>query len=252
VFWALWGGESGVGGVGGLNLGEKGWRWMTLPTRVETDSPLSCLNNTPDGSRPVAFWSRQTTDANDDAVHTTANSSSPSSNLFDIGRPSSSYAPDPFTIYTDHQALQYFQTSQRPLPRHVRWSQDLNCRAYRIEYRPAKENCKADALSRRPAGSKWRRRMGERRCFFALSLQSFGSLSVPFLPLCPVSLLTYPGKGCVKSRSRFPEFDLSPLPRCSSRPPPPTVSPRHRTSSLTVGSVVMYVLTPCLETSADS
>jgi len=56
----------------------------------------------------------------------------------------------PFTIYTDHQALQYFQSSQRLLPRHVRWSQDLNCHAYNIKYRPARQNCKADALSRRP------------------------------------------------------------------------------------------------------
>jgi hypothetical protein len=57
---------------------------------------------------------------------------------------------EPFLIYTDHQALQYFQASQRLLPRHVRWSQDLNAHRYSIKYRPARENCKADALSRRP------------------------------------------------------------------------------------------------------
>ena len=56
----------------------------------------------------------------------------------------------PFTIYSYHQSLQYFRRSQRLLPRHVRWSQDLNAHLYNIQYRPAEQNGTADALSRRP------------------------------------------------------------------------------------------------------
>ena len=125
----------------------------SLPTVVETDSSgfaiaaiLSQLH--PDGYRPVAYWSRQTTDverrygAHDSELLAVVEATRHWTTLLES-------CNDSFTIYTDHQALQYFQTSQRLLPRHVRWSQDLNCHSYRIKYRPARENCKADALSRR-------------------------------------------------------------------------------------------------------
>lgn len=57
---------------------------------------------------------------------------------------------DPFLILTDHQTLQYFQTSRTLSQRQLRWSQDINHFKYRITYRPGDRNGKADALSRRP------------------------------------------------------------------------------------------------------
>ena len=125
-----------------------------LPTRVETDSSgfaiaavLSQLHS--DGYRPVAFWSRQLNNAerrygaHDGELLAVVDAVRHWSTLLES-------CTDPFTIYTDHQSLQYFQMSQRLLPRHVRWSQDLNCHTYSIQYRPARQNSKADALSRRP------------------------------------------------------------------------------------------------------
>ena len=126
----------------------------SLPTQVETDSSGYAIaavlsQKHEDGLRPVGFWSRQTTDAErrygvrDAELLAVVESVRHWSTFLEA-------CEDPFVIYTDHQSLQYFQTSQRLLPRHVRWSQDLNTHSYSIRYRPARENCKADTLSRRP------------------------------------------------------------------------------------------------------
>jgi len=65
----------------------------------------------------------------------------------------------PFTILTDHQALQYFQTSKTLTRRQMRWSETINHHKYIIKYRPGDKSGKPDALSRRPGfetGSKAR------------------------------------------------------------------------------------------------
>lgn len=56
----------------------------------------------------------------------------------------------PFTILTDHQALQYFQTSKTLTRRQARWSEVINHHKYLIKYRPGTQAGKPDALSRRP------------------------------------------------------------------------------------------------------
>lgn len=56
----------------------------------------------------------------------------------------------PFTILTDHQALQYFQTSKTLTRRQARWSEVINHHKYIIKYRPGDKSGKPDALSRRP------------------------------------------------------------------------------------------------------
>ncbi len=126
-----------------------------LSTQLETDSSgfavaaVVLSQQHADGMRPVGYWSRQMSDverrygARDGELLAVVESVRHWSTLLES-------CHTPFTIYSDHQALQYFQTSQHLLPRHVRWSQDLNCHSYTIKYRPARENCKADALSRRP------------------------------------------------------------------------------------------------------
>lgn len=56
----------------------------------------------------------------------------------------------PFIILTDHQALQYFQTSKTLTRRQARWSEIINHHKYVIRYRPGDKSGKPDALSRRP------------------------------------------------------------------------------------------------------
>jgi hypothetical protein len=63
----------------------------------------------------------------------------------------------PFTILTDHQALQYFQSAKTLTRRQARWSEMINHHKYQIKYRSGDKNGKPDALSRRPdysAGAK--------------------------------------------------------------------------------------------------
>ena len=55
-----------------------------------------------------------------------------------------------FIILTDHQALQYFQTSKTLTRRQARWSEVINHHKYVIRYRPGAQSGKPDALSRRP------------------------------------------------------------------------------------------------------
>lgn len=56
----------------------------------------------------------------------------------------------PFTILSDHQALQYFQTSKTLTRRQARWSEVINHHKYTIKYRSGSKSGKPDALSRRP------------------------------------------------------------------------------------------------------
>lgn len=59
-------------------------------------------------------------------------------------------ARHPFVILTDHQALQYFQTSKTLTRRQARWSEVVNHHRYVIRYRPGSMSGKPDSLSRRP------------------------------------------------------------------------------------------------------
>src|SRR5262249_50394448 len=56
----------------------------------------------------------------------------------------------PFTILSDHQALEYFQTARTLTRRQARWSEVVNHHKYRIKYRTGSSSGKPDALSRRP------------------------------------------------------------------------------------------------------
>jgi hypothetical protein len=56
---------------------------------------------------------------------------------------------DPFDIFTDHQALEYFMTTKKLNSRQARWSLYLSRFHFRIRYRPRKQNVLADMLSRK-------------------------------------------------------------------------------------------------------
>lgn len=56
----------------------------------------------------------------------------------------------PFTILSDHQALEYFSTAKTLTRRQARWSEIVNHHKYKIKYRSGDKAGKPDALSRRP------------------------------------------------------------------------------------------------------
>jgi hypothetical protein len=57
-----------------------------------------------------------------------------------------------FSVLTDHQSLQYVETSAMATPRQVRWAAWLSEFDFSIKYSPGKTNVAADALSRAAAG----------------------------------------------------------------------------------------------------
>ena len=58
----------------------------------------------------------------------------------------------PFIVLTDHQSLQYVESSAMATPRQVRWAARLADFDFRIKYAPGSTNVAADALSRGAAG----------------------------------------------------------------------------------------------------
>jgi len=65
-------------------------------------------------------------------------------------RPECEGAAYPLQLITDHKNLEYFMTKKLLNRRQARWSEFLSQFDYKIVYRPAKSNGKADALTRRP------------------------------------------------------------------------------------------------------
>jgi hypothetical protein len=58
----------------------------------------------------------------------------------------------PFTVLTDHQSLQYVDTSAMATPRQIRWASMFAEFDFTIQYAPGPKNVAADALSRSAAG----------------------------------------------------------------------------------------------------
>jgi len=56
----------------------------------------------------------------------------------------------PFTVITDHAALEYLPTQQKLSRRQARWMEILQSYDFKIQYRPGIVNVVADALSRMP------------------------------------------------------------------------------------------------------
>ena len=55
---------------------------------------------------------------------------------------------EPFLVYSDHQALEYFITTKKLSARQARWAELLARYNFQIKYQLGKENYKADALTR--------------------------------------------------------------------------------------------------------
>ncbi|SCZ91572.1 BZ3500_MvSof-1268-A1-R1_Chr1-2g01497 [Microbotryum saponariae] len=106
----------------------------SLPCVIESDASdyaiSAILSQSVDSQlRPVAFFSRKMT---------------PAEQNYEI------HDKELLAIFTDHNALQYFQTTKVLTRRQARWSETVNHLNYIIKYRPGAQNNKADALSRRP------------------------------------------------------------------------------------------------------
>ena len=56
---------------------------------------------------------------------------------------------EPFTVITDHRALEYFSTKRELTPRQVHWANDIADYNLKLNYRPGSANVVADALSRK-------------------------------------------------------------------------------------------------------
>lgn len=54
-----------------------------------------------------------------------------------------------YTVFTDHNPLKYFRTQAKPTPRLTRWMAEIELYDPTILYKPGKENCVPDLLSRR-------------------------------------------------------------------------------------------------------
>ena len=126
----------------------------SLPTIIETDSSSFAISailsqtQLDSSNRPIAYMSRKMTPAECNygprdwellaVVHS-----------IKVWRRYLEGLSEPFTVYTDHQTLQYFQTSRLLSRRLTRWSQAVNHHKYYVVYRPGKQNTQCDALSRR-------------------------------------------------------------------------------------------------------
>ena len=55
----------------------------------------------------------------------------------------------PFTIYTDHRALEYFTTKRLLNQRQARWAEQLSEYHMQLTYHPGVHNVVADALTRK-------------------------------------------------------------------------------------------------------
>ncbi|KAM0787484.1 hypothetical protein ACM66B_003559 [Microbotryomycetes sp. NB124-2] len=126
----------------------------SLPCVLETDASdfaiSGVLSQSVDGSlRPIAFYSRKMTPPEQNyEIHDKELLAIVA--CVDQWRHYLESLDLAFVIYTDHNALQYFQTKRTLTRRQARWSEKINHHKYSIRYRPGSRNAKADALSRRP------------------------------------------------------------------------------------------------------
>ena len=72
---------------------------------------------------------------------------------------------DPFLVYSDHQALEYFMTTKKLSARQARWAELLARYNFQIKYQLGKENHKADVLTRREEDVKTQNELKEKTRF---------------------------------------------------------------------------------------
>jgi len=125
-----------------------------LPVIVETDASnkaiAGIISHKVDGKlRPIAFHARklniheQRYEIHDKELLAIID-------CFKTWRPMLEGSPHQIIVYSDHQALKWFDQKRSLSHRQVRWMIFLQDYNYKIEYRPGRLSGKPDALSRRP------------------------------------------------------------------------------------------------------
>ena len=123
-----------------------------LPFILQTDASgvgiSGVLSQNVDGEEhPVGYVSRQLNKAE---RNYTATEWECLAVVWSIGQFESFLIDKPFTIVTDHSALQWLATKRMENKRLTRWALTLQEYSYDIRHRPGKANANADALSRSP------------------------------------------------------------------------------------------------------
>jgi len=94
---------------------------------------------------------------------------------------------DPFSVYSDHRALEYFMTTKKLSARQARWAEYLSRFHFKLMYRAGKSNERADALSRKHEDVKEQGKvMEEYRTQVLLPRTKIDSAVVKDLQLAPV------------------------------------------------------------------
>ena len=132
----------------------------TLPVVVACDAgpqAVGCVLSqlTPEGERPVAFYSRTLSETE---VRYSQTDREALAVITAVKKWHYYLAGRSFKIHTDHKPLLGIIGEQKPLPvmaspRMVRWALMLGGYDYRLEYRPASKQVHCDALSRLPVGA---------------------------------------------------------------------------------------------------
>ena len=100
---------------------------------------------------------------------------------------------DPFSVYSDHRALEYFMTTKKLSARQARWAEYLSRFHFKLMYRTGKANERADALSRKHEDVKEQgRAIEEYRTQVMLPRTKIDSAVVQDLQLAPVEPIQGP------------------------------------------------------------
>ena len=125
------------------------------PMQVETDASNFAVGSvlsqedTEGQQRPCAYYSRSLT-APERNYTTYDKELLAIKEAFDEWRHYLEGSKHPITVYSDHKGLESLADAKVLNQRQARWSLFFNRFNFKIKYRPGKENCQADALSRRP------------------------------------------------------------------------------------------------------
>jgi transposase InsO family protein len=116
---------------------------------------------------------------------------------------------DPFMIYSDHRALEYFMTTKKLSARQARWAEFLSRYHFTLMYRAGKSNERADALSRRTDEVKSQDQvMAEYRTQTLLPAAKIDPRILEDLELTPIALISPAQEGSDQSDTQYDSIQL--------------------------------------------
>ena len=116
---------------------------------------------------------------------------------------------DPFMIYSDHRALEYFMTTKKLSARQARWAEFLSRYHFTLMYRAGKSNERADALSRRIEEVKSQDQvMAEYRTQTLLPAAKIDPRILDDLELTPIALVSPAQEGIDQPDTQYDSIQL--------------------------------------------